>query len=184
MRGHVGAYRKLTDAQIQAVIAHWANRAKFLRSHGSVRQLAESLGVEVRIVRHCIRQRARYLARPTITAMMKGQYDVPSVQQRGRGRSGKLTDAQRVIILTWYRAYVRSGFQRGSVKWLALDLGVCEDTLYNCIRRKGVYKKAYRKSRSTVEKHRRKVRHVPKHRDLTERDREMQLRTSVMRAWR
>jgi len=184
MRRQVGAYRKLTDSQIESLIARRANTAQFLASHGNTQKLAERLGVTVAVVQRCIRQRARYLGRPTIVAMMKGQYTGPLTPRRERDRPGKLTDAQRVMILTWHAAYIQSGFPRGSMKWLALDLGVCEDTLLNCIRRNGVYKRPYSEPKVSAGSRRRKATQPFEERRLSPLDREARVLADAMRTWK
>src|SRR5262249_38378656 len=152
-----------------------------LLSQGNMHQLADRLGVKIGVVRYCIQQRARYLARPEIVAMIRGQHDGLSSQRRPRGKPGNLTDAQRAVVLSWYAAYIQSGFQRGSMKWLALDLKICPDTLYVCIHRKGLYKKPYREPKSTAAPRCRKAPKPSRDRKLSHRDRQTRLITSAMR---
>jgi hypothetical protein len=145
--------------------------------------LADRLGVKIDVVRHCIQQRNRYLLRPEIVAMMAGQSNVPRSQRRGSGRPGKLTDTDRVMVLTWHAEHKRSGLERGSMKRLALELGVSEGTLHNCVRRRGLYKKPHREPTSGFVKQSRKWSPPNRSRKLSHRDRETQLRTAAMRTW-
>lgn len=184
MRAQLGAHRKLTDEQVEKIMAHCASRAHFLANHGSMHELAAGLGVSVEIIRHCIQRRAEYLHRPKIVAVLTGLPSTLSLRRRSPGNPGKLTDAERAIVLTWHAAYIQSGFERGSIKRLAREFGVAERTIYNCIKRKGIYKKAYGERKLTASGQHCESPRPERPRKLSRRDRQAQLLNSAMRAWK
>jgi hypothetical protein len=143
MRRQHGAARKLTDAQVARVMTRQAKWRQFLSTHGTAHDLAKRLGVRVDVVRRCIRRKQVYLQRPEILWLMGDRVTDWSLPwPRRPGRPG-LTDAKRATVLKWHQALLEAGRERGSTKRLALEFGISENTLHDCIRRCGVYKKLY-----------------------------------------
>jgi hypothetical protein len=177
-----GAPRKLTDAQVGRIMIRQAKRLELLSTHGDAHALARQLGVRVDAVRHCIRRRETYLQRPEILALMANPMtQLPATRRRGRPG---LTDAKRAAVLRWYQLVLDSGLERGSTKRLALELGISENTLRNCIRRNGVYKKPYQDReprKSDVRPRTRRRRYELLRRFHTGAD--VQLRIAAMQRW-
>jgi hypothetical protein len=185
MRRQHGAARKLTDAQVARVMTRQAKWRQFLSSHGTAHDLAKRLGVRVDVVRRCIRRKEEYLQRPEILWLMGDHLTDWSLPwPRRRGRPG-LTDAKRAMVLKWHQAFLEVGRERGSTKRLALELGISENTLRNCIGRNGVYKKPYQHERvpkkSDVRPVTRRRRDESRRRFHTGTD--VQLRIAAMQRW-
>jgi hypothetical protein len=178
-----GAPRKLTDAQVARIMSRQANRLEFLSTHGNAHALAKQLGVRVDVVRHCIRRREAYLQRPEILVLMANPKTQLLPRPRRRGRPG-LTDVKRAAVLRWYRLLLEAGLERGSTKRLAVELGISENTVRNCIRRNGVYKKPYQEReprKSDVRPRTRRRRDELRRRFHTGPD--VQLRIAAMQRW-
>jgi len=185
MARYHGAPRGLADAEVEQVIQQNARRLEFRAVHGTIYELAKRLGVSVSLVRYCIRQRARYQKQPEIVAMMSGQPTKRAgLRAGGRGNPGKLTDAQRAIVLQWYAAYVQSGSVRGSVKRFARELRVSGATYHKCIRIKGKYKQPYRLRKPATVTLPKAPTQEPGFRRLPRGYFETQMRINAMRTWK
>jgi hypothetical protein len=180
-----GMPRSLTDAQIESVMARSAKRLEFRAVHGTIYELANRLGVNVGTVQYCIRRRAIYLKEPEIVAMMAGQSCIPTLLRRhGPGNPGKLTNAQRAIVLKWHAAFIQSESDRGSTKRFSLELGVSGTTVHSCVRRNGFYKQQHRDKKPKVVKLASKPVRPYRVKRLIQWDPETQSRIAAMRAWK
>jgi hypothetical protein len=180
-----GFPRSLTDAQIERVMARSAKRLEFRAVHGTIHQLANRLGVNVGAVQYCIRRRSVYLKDPVIVAMMAGQpCACELLRRRGRGNPGKLTNAQRAIVLKWHAALIQSESDRGNTKRFSLELGVSGTTVHKCVRRGGFFKQQYRDRKAKVAKLAREPVPPSSFRNLSQRESETQSRISALRAWK
>lgn len=125
-----GSLRKLTDVQIRQVLAWHTRWQAFRTAHGTARQLAERLRVNVHVIRYCMAQYRKCSTRPRLAADT-------SVARRGRPRRLSAANSRRVI--AWYGQYQRFLAVQGSVRTLAAKLDVSVTTIYDCIRREGHY---------------------------------------------
>ncbi len=131
MKTPCGSFRKLTDRQIREVLKWHQETTEFRHSHGTLRDLANLLGVSPDAVRGCFRSRRPTAQSRGITASL------PSAQ---RGRPRHLDAAQIAFAIAWYNAGRESHARHGNIACLARKLGVGASTIHDCIRRKGQYR--------------------------------------------
>lgn len=130
MAQRTGRQRKLTDAQIQEILAWYAKGLKFRARWGTQQSLARHLRVRAHLIHTCI-ERYRKLGKKSLSACrVKGT--------PGRPRSLQVQQARAVI--AWHLRYQRFLGRHATVKVLAYSLGVSERTVHACIGRQGSYR--------------------------------------------
>jgi hypothetical protein len=182
-----GYPRKLTDQQVELVLASNKRRTAFRASHGTAKDLARRLSVpeypvlylirRARVARSCDPVKWRNLDASARAALLR--------RHRGSGRHCSLTLEQQIEVLEWHTESLAADAARGSVIQLCRKLGISHPSLRKCILRDGVYKQAYRgdfkfpsrKPKAAVERssgpRREKVAH-----------RENRMRATLMQQWR
>jgi len=121
MSYHRGPPLKLLPAQIRRVLRWHARSVAFRAKHGTARDVADLLQVNVYVVRRALWD------------------DGTSGPPGAAGRKPLLSPAKRRFVRRWAAAGRRFRATQLTAQELADDLGVSRPTIYDCIRRRGRY---------------------------------------------
>jgi hypothetical protein len=157
-----GSPRKLTNANIRKVLRWYARERAFKLRHGTLRSLAQRLGVTVSCVRRAMNPRP-IAVRPRL---------VPS---------RPLTARERQRVRRWYSTYRRFMASHQSAAQLAKSLGVCRFVIWDCIRRQGRYTQLHRSA--LARDNHKPVRSAQSRPSRAVSTTETQLRSSLLATW-